>query len=40
MCVLDVGYSLPLKIGYMVNVMNTYWHLYFPKAISLAQKLR
>ena len=35
----DVGYSLNLLPGYLVDVLNEYFNVYFPRAIQIAGQL-
>lgn len=37
---LDVGYSLNLLPGYLVDVLNAYFNVYFPRAILIAGQLK
>lgn len=36
---LDVGYSLVGSKGYIANILNRYFHVYFPNAITVASQL-
>lgn len=37
---LDVGYNgISPQIGFINNIMNKYFHVYFPRAIAVAQEL-
>ncbi|XP_060069747.1 uncharacterized protein LOC132549797 [Ylistrum balloti] len=37
---LDVGYDGVTQTGFINNILNTYFHEYFPRAINLSQQLR
>ncbi|XP_033729575.1 uncharacterized protein LOC117318725 [Pecten maximus] len=37
---LDVGYDGVTRTGFINNILNTYFHEYFPRAINLSQQLR
>ncbi|XP_021341777.1 uncharacterized protein LOC110442470 [Mizuhopecten yessoensis] len=37
---LDVGYNGGTETGFINNILNTYFHEYFPRAINLSQQLR
>lgn len=38
---LDVGYDgIPQTTGFINNILNIYFHEYFPRAINLSQELR
>ncbi len=36
----DVGYNGIPKTGFINNILNIYFHEYFPRAIQLSQQLR
>ena len=36
----DVGYSLNNDPGYLIDVLNTYFNVYFPRAAEIASQLK